>query len=160
MFFSTHYAGEKLALKFRNGEPWKKVFGPVFMYVNSVSTADDPLNLWADAKEQMFIETESWPYDFPQSQDFYPAQQRGLVSGRLLVRDRYLYKSIVKLHIYMKLLTLQLSGLNFSLLYFSYISERLITANSASVGLAPPGDPGSWQVESKVNITSILQGFF
>ncbi|XP_031095639.1 uncharacterized protein LOC115999846 [Ipomoea triloba] len=113
MFFSTHYAGEKLGLKFRNGEPWKKVFGPVFMYLNS-----DNLDLWADAKEQMFIETESWPYNFPQSQDFYPPQQRGLVTGRLLVRD-------------------------------SYVSERLMTANSASVGLAAPGDPGSWQVESK-----------
>ncbi|XP_019182944.1 PREDICTED: uncharacterized protein LOC109177908 [Ipomoea nil] len=116
MFFSTHYGGEKLGLKFRNGEPWKKVFGPVFMYLNSDST--NHLDLWADAKEQMFIETENWPYNFPHSQDFYPPQQRGLVTGRLLVRD-------------------------------SYVSERLMTANSASVGLAAPGDPGSWQVESK-----------
>ncbi|KAI3451276.1 hypothetical protein Pfo_007941 [Paulownia fortunei] len=118
MFFSTHYAGLPLIIEFRNGEPWKKVFGPVFIYLNSVSDDEDPLALWADAKEQMLIETESWPYDFPVSDDFPYAEQRGTVSGRLLVRD-------------------------------SYISERLITANSAYIGLAPPGDPGSWQRENK-----------
>ncbi|PHT62507.1 hypothetical protein T459_33628 [Capsicum annuum] len=38
MFFSTHYAGEILTLRFRNGEPWKKVFGPIFVYLNSISS--------------------------------------------------------------------------------------------------------------------------
>ncbi|CAH9089919.1 unnamed protein product [Cuscuta europaea] len=118
MFFSTHYAGEMLGLKFRNGEPWKKVFGPVFVYLNSVETDEYALDLWADAKEQMFIETESWPYEFPLSEEFFPAQKRGLISGRLLVRD-------------------------------SYINERLMAGSSASVGLARPGNLGSWQYESK-----------
>ncbi|KAK2996012.1 hypothetical protein RJ640_013902 [Escallonia rubra] len=118
MFFSTHYAGEHLGLEFSDGEPWKKVFGPVFVYLNSVSKDEDPLTLWADAKEQMSIETESWPYDFPLSEDYLYNDQRGMVSGRLLVRDRY-------------------------------INQELITANSAYVGLAPPGDVGSWQTENK-----------
>ncbi|KAK3016424.1 hypothetical protein RJ639_006191 [Escallonia herrerae] len=118
MFFSTHYAGEHLGLEFSDGEPWKKVFGPVFVYLNSVSKDEDPLTLWADAKEQMSIETESWPYDFPLSEDYLFNDQRGMVSGRLLVRDRY-------------------------------INQELITANSAYVGLAPPGDVGSWQTENK-----------
>ncbi|KAK4393933.1 hypothetical protein Sango_1864100 [Sesamum angolense] len=118
MFFSTHYAGLPLIIEFRDGEPWKKVFGPVFMYLNSVQPDEDPLTLWADAKEQMLLETEKWPYDFPLSDDFPCADQRGTVTGRLLVRD-------------------------------SYISERLITANGAYIGLAPPGDPGSWQRENK-----------
>ncbi|KAL0343019.1 UNVERIFIED_CONTAM: hypothetical protein Sangu_1189300, partial [Sesamum angustifolium] len=118
MFFSTHYAGLPLIIQFRDGEPWKKVFGPVFMYLNSVQPDEDPLTLWADAKEQMLLETEKWPYDFPLSDDFPCADQRGTVTGRLLVRD-------------------------------SYISERLITANGAYIGLAPPGDPGSWQRENK-----------
>ena len=39
--------------KFAAGEAWKKVFGPVFMYVNSVMVGDDPLFLWQDAKEQV-----------------------------------------------------------------------------------------------------------
>ncbi|GFQ03724.1 rhamnogalacturonate lyase [Phtheirospermum japonicum] len=118
MFFSNHYAGRSLIIEFRNGEPWKKVFGPVFIYLNSALDGENPLTLWADAKEQMLIETKSWPYDFPVSNDFHFAEQRGVVSGRLHVRD-------------------------------SYISERLITAKSAYIGLAPPGEPGSWQSENK-----------
>ncbi|KAL6518612.1 hypothetical protein OROGR_019114 [Orobanche gracilis] len=118
MFFSTHYAGQSLIMEFQDGEPWKKVFGPVFIYLNSALDGEDPLTLWADAKEQMLIETKSWPYDFPVSEDFPFAEQRGIVSGRLLVHD-------------------------------SYISERLITANSAYIGLAPSGERGSWQTENK-----------
>ncbi|KAG9149624.1 hypothetical protein Leryth_023237 [Lithospermum erythrorhizon] len=118
MFFSTHYAGESMGVKFEDGEPWKKVFGPVFVYLNSVSPTDNPTSLWADAKEQMLIETENWPYDFPQSEDYKKKSERGRVSGRLLVRD-------------------------------SLISERLVTANAAFVGLAPPGQIGSWQRENK-----------
>ncbi|GMQ06745.1 hypothetical protein CsSME_00051202 [Camellia sinensis var. sinensis] len=56
MFFSTHYAGVNLTIKLRDGEPWKKVFGPVLIYLNSVSVEEDALTLWEDAKEQMLIE--------------------------------------------------------------------------------------------------------
>ncbi|XP_049379050.1 probable rhamnogalacturonate lyase B isoform X2 [Solanum stenotomum] len=119
MFFSTHYAGEVLGLKFRNGEPWKKVFGPVFVYMNSLSPDEpDTLTLWTDAKEQMFVETENWPYNFPLLEDYARADQRGIVSGRLLVRDRY-------------------------------VSQSLMIANSAFIGLAAPGNVGSWQLENK-----------
>ncbi|CAL5339260.1 unnamed protein product [Camellia sinensis] len=67
----------------------------------------------------MLIETQSWPYDFPLSEDFPHADQRGTVSGRLLVRDKY-------------------------------INEQLMTANFAFVGLAAPGNVGSWQRENKI----------
>ncbi|KAK9069437.1 hypothetical protein SSX86_011341 [Deinandra increscens subsp. villosa] len=87
MFFSTHYAGIDLGMKFRDGEPWKKVFGPVFVYLNSVPAEDDPVSLWVDAKEEMLMQTESWPYNFLNSSDFPRAHQRGLVTGRLLVHD-------------------------------------------------------------------------
>ncbi|KAI5648050.1 hypothetical protein M9H77_34055 [Catharanthus roseus] len=118
MFFSTHYAGEIMGIRFRNGEPWKKVFGPVLVYLNSLSDNVEPLSLWADAKEQMLIETERWPYDFPVSEDYPTSSKRGTVSGRLLVHDRY-------------------------------VNERLMTGRSASIGLAPPGEVGSWQIENK-----------
>lgn len=36
----------------------------------------------------MVNEIESWPYAFPASQDFPSSAQRGMVQGRLLVRDR------------------------------------------------------------------------
>ncbi|KAM7463829.1 hypothetical protein LguiA_031950 [Lonicera macranthoides] len=35
------------------------------------------------------IETRSWPYDFPYSEDYPHADQRGTVTGRLQVRDWY-----------------------------------------------------------------------
>lgn len=53
MFLSAHYAGEDLCPKFEQGEPWKKVFGPVFIYLNSVMDGSDPLTLWDDAKNQV-----------------------------------------------------------------------------------------------------------
>ncbi|KAM3730360.1 hypothetical protein ACB098_12G081100 [Castanea mollissima] len=118
MFLSAHYAGEDLVLKLNPDEPWKKVFGPIFMYLNSVTDGNDPLYLWEDAKNQMMIEVESWPYNFPASDDFPTADQRGSVSGKLQIQDWFL-------------------------------SDECISANCAYVGLAPPGDVGSWQRECK-----------
>ncbi|XP_031118751.1 uncharacterized protein LOC116022259 [Ipomoea triloba] len=118
MFLSAHYTGDELSPKFAQGEAWKKVFGPVFIYLNSAMEAEDALTLWDDAKQQMLIEVQSWPYSFPASEDFPSADKRGNVSGRLLISDKY-------------------------------ISDDLIPANGAYVGLAPPGDAGSWQRECK-----------
>lgn len=41
----------------------------------------------------MMTEVQKWPYDFPASSEFPPSDQRGNVSGRIQVRDRYLTKS-------------------------------------------------------------------
>ncbi|KAF5818657.1 putative rhamnogalacturonan endolyase [Helianthus annuus] len=46
MFISAHYGGNDLVVKFSEGELWKKVFGPVFMHLNTTSTGEDPLTLW------------------------------------------------------------------------------------------------------------------
>ncbi|KAK7301084.1 hypothetical protein RJT34_11944 [Clitoria ternatea] len=118
MFLSAHYAGEDIVLKLQPNEAWKKVFGPTFVYLNTLSEGDDSLQLWEDAKYQMNEEVESWPYDFPASEDFQKSSQRGSVSGMLLVRDRY-------------------------------VSDECIIARDAYIGLAPPGEAGSWQRECK-----------
>ncbi|CAK9313024.1 unnamed protein product [Citrullus colocynthis] len=118
VFISAHYAGEDLVPKIGAGEEWKKVFGPVFIYLNSTYDSTDALQLWEDAKAQATIEVKSWPYSFPASDDFPKSNQRGNISGRLFVKD-------------------------------SYVSEDLIPADGAFVGLATPGDVGSWQRESK-----------
>ncbi|KAG2698669.1 hypothetical protein I3760_07G160600 [Carya illinoinensis] len=118
IFHSVHYSGEDLILKFGPNEPWKKVFGPVFIYLNSLTDGDDPLLLWEDAKQQMIYEVQTWPYSFPASEDFQSADQRGSVCGRLLIQDRY-------------------------------ISEENVPGNCAYVGLALPGNVGSWQRECK-----------
>lgn len=36
----------------------------------------------------MSVEVQSWPYNFPASDDYQKADQRGTVRGRLLVSDR------------------------------------------------------------------------
>ncbi|KAK6150315.1 hypothetical protein DH2020_015247 [Rehmannia glutinosa] len=67
MFISRHYAGEPLALNFETEEHWKK----------------------------MQKEVDSWPYDFPLSEDFVKSNQRGAVSGQLLVHDWFINKQAV-----------------------------------------------------------------
>ncbi|XP_050234872.1 uncharacterized protein LOC126683076 isoform X2 [Mercurialis annua] len=118
VFHSTHYAGADMIITFEANESWKKVYGPVFIYLNSLSTEGDPLSLWDDAKEQMLHEVQCWPYEFPASEDFPRLDQRGNVCGRLLVMD-------------------------------TCVSDDNIPADEAYVGLAPVGDVGSWQTESK-----------
>ncbi|CAI9116111.1 OLC1v1017179C1 [Oldenlandia corymbosa var. corymbosa] len=120
MFVSTHYGGEDLVIKFGKGEPWKKVFGPVFIYLNCVSDQADALTLWDDAKRQMNQEVQSWPYSFPDSADFPKADQRGCLSGRLLVKES-----------------------------LAYLETNLPFLSDAHIGLAPPGNIGSFQKECK-----------
>ncbi|KAE9458861.1 hypothetical protein C3L33_09263, partial [Rhododendron williamsianum] len=79
---------------------------------------NEALSLWDNAKEQMEVEAQSWPYEFPNSEDFPGSDERGTLTGRLLVYDRY-------------------------------ISEQPLPAIGAYVGLALPGETGSWQRESK-----------
>ncbi|CAD5319220.1 unnamed protein product [Arabidopsis thaliana] len=118
MFTSTHYAGKEMRMDYRNGEPWKKVFGPVLAYLNSVSPKDSTLRLWRDAKRQMAAEVKSWPYDFITSEDYPLRHQRGTLEGQFLIKD-------------------------------SYVSRLKIYGKFAFVGLAPIGEAGSWQTESK-----------
>ncbi|PKI47603.1 hypothetical protein CRG98_031992 [Punica granatum] len=119
MFMSRHFAGRDINAAFGEGEEWKKVFGPYMVYINS-ATSEHPSSrsLWEDAKHQMKIETESWPYDFTRSKDYPHSSERGTVSGQLFVRDRYM-------------------------------NENDMPGASAYVGLAAPGEVGSWQQEGK-----------
>ncbi|CAK7349920.1 unnamed protein product [Dovyalis caffra] len=122
MFTSTHYTGMDLDTKYRTGEGWKKVFGPIFVYLNSIPSRKDYRSLWDDAKKQassMSIEENQWPYNnLTRSEDFPSADQRGTVSGQLVIRDLFMYKS-------------------------------LKSASYAYIGLAVPGAAGSWQFDSK-----------
>ncbi|KAH1110553.1 hypothetical protein GYH30_009408 [Glycine max] len=95
VFHSTHYSGADLIMQFGPNEPWKKVYGPIFIYLNSLSNGFSPIGLWEDAKQQMVNEVESWPYTFPASEDFLSSDQRGKVEGRLLVRDRYISDAFI-----------------------------------------------------------------
>ncbi|KAI4979141.1 hypothetical protein ZWY2020_015894 [Hordeum vulgare] len=73
MFMGTHYIGNDMMAKIEAGEHWKKVMGPVFIYLNS-----NPQHgaLWEDAKAQAEVEASKWPYSFPESPDFHKAGER------------------------------------------------------------------------------------
>ncbi|XP_023544015.1 probable rhamnogalacturonate lyase C [Cucurbita pepo subsp. pepo] len=73
MFHGTHYIGEDILTHIKEGEAWRKVFGPVLVYLNSTSDVSEAHNLWIDAKEQ--------------------ENERGSISGRLLVQDRFISSS-------------------------------------------------------------------
>ncbi|PUZ62841.1 hypothetical protein GQ55_3G019100 [Panicum hallii var. hallii] len=118
MFLGTHYIGNDIVLNLGDGEYWKKVLGPVFIYLNSNPKNGNLRALWDDAKAQAQAEAGKWPYSFPGSPDFAKAGDRGSVAGRLLVRDRY-------------------------------VSKADMPAGTAFVGLAAPGQPGSWATECK-----------
>ncbi|CAH9078142.1 unnamed protein product, partial [Cuscuta epithymum] len=95
MFSSRHYVDYNYIVSLRNGEAWKKVFGPIFIYLNS-NQGDNPKLLWENAKEEMVAETKSWPYAFPKSHDYLSASQRGTVTGRLLILDRYIREEHIR----------------------------------------------------------------
>lgn len=55
MFHGTHYIGEDILTQIKEGETWRKVFGPFLVYLNSTPDVSEAHNLWIDAKEQVFI---------------------------------------------------------------------------------------------------------
>jgi rhamnogalacturonan endolyase len=117
MFLGTHYIGKYIVTQVANGEYWKKVLGPVFIYLNS-SPLRDFRTLWEDAKAQAQTEATKWPYKFLQSPDFPKADKRGSITGRLFVRDKS-------------------------------VSKEDMPVGMSYVGLALPGEPGSWATEGK-----------
>ncbi|KAF8726922.1 hypothetical protein HU200_019406 [Digitaria exilis] len=86
VFLGPHYIGRDMVIVFEDGEYWKKVLGPVFVYLNS-GHPDSKRDLWEDAKARARAEASKWPYTFPQSPDFAKAGDRGSVKGRLWVKD-------------------------------------------------------------------------
>ncbi|KAM6594385.1 hypothetical protein CsatA_002088 [Cannabis sativa] len=119
VFLSCHYVGKDLMVKLEKGETWKKVYGPISIFLNSASNNPNPeSSLWNHAKAQAEEEVAKWPYSFINSKDYPLSDQRGSVIGQLFVKDRYLNKNNIH-------------------------------AKFAYVGLAAPGNAGSWQWENK-----------
>jgi len=55
MFTSTHYGGKDVTMNFGEGETYKKVFGPIFVYLNSSPNKARFQSLWSDAVKQVHI---------------------------------------------------------------------------------------------------------
>lgn len=43
----------------------------------------------------MLVEVQSWPYNFPESDDFPKWDERGNVCGRLMVKERCVLSSLI-----------------------------------------------------------------
>ena len=94
------------------GEQWTRVVGPIFVYVNSLdhpkpatqaelsalaATAGNPIvplswhananALWNDALAQAKKETAKWPYAWVKGVDYTLLDQRGTVTGRIVLND-------------------------------------------------------------------------
>jgi rhamnogalacturonan endolyase len=94
------------------GEAWNKVIGPIFVYCNALSdpkvasdadlatlaaTAGNPTvpaawrdnatMLFQDALDQAKTEKAHWPYDWVNGVDYPHREQRGSVSGQLVLTD-------------------------------------------------------------------------
>ncbi|KAF3327218.1 putative rhamnogalacturonate lyase B isoform X1 [Carex littledalei] len=93
VFIGDHYVGSDIHFSLQDGEYWKKTLGPVFIYLNSNSNQNHSGSardhLWDNAKAQMQKEVDRWPYEFPASEEFLKSNQRGSVTGRLSIYDRY-----------------------------------------------------------------------
>ena len=94
------------------GEDWRKVIGPIFVYYNALAdrkdasqaeldtlaaTAGNPVApaawrdsataLWRDAIARSKQERASWPYKWVSGVDYPLKEQRGAVSGQLVLND-------------------------------------------------------------------------
>ncbi len=108
----SHYGSSDLSVA--AGEEWNKVIGPIFVYVTSLdkfapttqaeldtlkATEGDPkipdswtrnqTALFMDALAQAKKEAAKWPYDWVQSPAYAHKDQRGTVSGKVVLNDPY-----------------------------------------------------------------------
>jgi len=106
-----HYAGGACC-NIPAGEKWNKVIGPIFVYCNALAapkipsqadldtlaaTAGNPTvppawkenatALWQDALEEAKKQKAQWPYDWVNGVDYPHKEQRGGVTGQLVLND-------------------------------------------------------------------------
>jgi rhamnogalacturonan endolyase len=82
IFSCTHYGAAPVSVG--GGEAWRKLYGPCLLYFNSGRDAD---GLWAAAKARAEAERGAWPYAWLHHPDYPLEEERGAVTGRLVVMD-------------------------------------------------------------------------
>jgi rhamnogalacturonan endolyase len=107
----THYGGGA-SCNIAAGENWSKVIGPIFVYCNALADPETPSSadlatlaatagnptvppawkdngtaLWQDALAQAKIEKAAWPYDWVNGVDYPHKDERGTVTGQLVLND-------------------------------------------------------------------------
>jgi rhamnogalacturonan endolyase len=77
----NHFGGSNFTI--RQGETWKKIYGPWLIYFNNKKGAEA---CWADAKRQAAEENAAWPYAWLDN-ELYQAKERTVVKGKFIAKD-------------------------------------------------------------------------
>ncbi|KAH1082569.1 hypothetical protein J1N35_022330 [Gossypium stocksii] len=119
MFVSTHYTGIDIDVTYKKGEAWRKAFGPVLIYLNSASSDDDCRKPLWNDAKRQLSE-EIESWPY----NFTRSEDLPHAEDRGEVCGQLLVRD-------------------------RCVDEELMQAQSAFVGLAVPGNVGSWQTEGK-----------
>ena len=84
MWQGSHYGGTSVTIA--PDEDWTKVVGPFAVYCNTGST---PNAVWQNALTQATNEMRQWPYAWFHDKNFPTAEERGIVSGKIILRDAF-----------------------------------------------------------------------
>ena len=84
MWQGSHYGGTSVGIG--PDEEWTKVVGPFAVYCNAAATPDA---MWKNALVQATNEMRQWPYAWFHDANFPPAEQRGTISGKIILRDAF-----------------------------------------------------------------------
>ncbi|MBA0770350.1 hypothetical protein Gotri_019000 [Gossypium trilobum] len=126
MFVSTHYTGIDIDVTYKKGEAWRKAFGPVLIYLNSASSDDDCRKTLWNDAKRQLSE-EIESWPY----NFTRSEDLPHAGDRGEVCGQLLVRD-------------------------RCVDEELMQAQSAFVGLAVPGNVGSWQTEGKVNLGTLI----
>jgi rhamnogalacturonan endolyase len=79
---SSHYGGSICSIGATDS--WTKVIGPFLIYCNAGPSADA---MWKDALARGAEEMKTWPYDWVGEANYPHRAARGMVSGKLILKD-------------------------------------------------------------------------
>lgn len=79
---SSHYGGSSVDVA--AGEKWAKMIGPIMLYANKSTYLPAQKR---DAIGQQVVEREKFPYAWVNAKEFPLKEQRGTVSGKLVLKD-------------------------------------------------------------------------
>jgi rhamnogalacturonan endolyase len=82
VWHSNHYGGEDININ--ASDRWTKIIGPVLLYCNHDQSHQ---SMWQDALSRAAREQKQWPYAWADAPGYEHTDERGSVSGQLLVRD-------------------------------------------------------------------------